>query len=394
MAQEHNFTLYEGEKLKCLRDHHAVYKYIPGHDPAKPLVAFVPGMAHNARIAYGGHAGHRSEDFLAHWFNHHGYGFLGISYPLETDPPMMPVSSSNFTIPEWGQQAADAIDAVITEHNLSRSVVVLVWSMGGKILQPVTVAAKRLGIAIELFISLAATPALPGLLTAVSKTQLDKTTAGYATKPFLEKAFLRQMDEQDKINHEIDEKDMVTQKNAAPRHIIDPTIFKRDYIGATPIGITASGFRYDAATKEFVKEDNEWQFMDDGQAHDYANLPAMAAIYPTSALDFRHAITDKATWSFLMIQRAMAKMTQDGTATAYQQIGDDGAAALSQARFRFQEMQRVVMNIPELMTAEILGNHFFFVGESGARQTVETVVGFLENLVTVQQDIAYELSSL
>lgn len=392
MTQQLGFTLYEGEQSAIFNDHPVVYKYIPGDDPSKPLVAFVPGMAHNARISYGGHEGYHSEDFLSHWFNQRGYGFLGISYPLDAEPPIMPTDSPDFTIPDWGQQAAATINLVITENNLPRSVVVLAWSMGGKILRPVTVEANRLGIEVKLFVSLAATPALPGLLT-VSKTHFDKTAAGYVTKPLLEQVFFRQMEEQDKINQAIDDQDAITQETPA-RHIIDPAIYKRDYLGATPIGITASGFRYDDETKDFVKENNEWQFMHDGQAHDYGNLPAMAAIYPTSGLDFRHAITDKATWSFLIIQRVMAKMNQDGTARAYQHGRDTSAAGLSLARFRFQEMQRVVMNIPEMMTAEILGNHFFFIGESGARQTTETTVGFLDNLVTIEQDIDYELSFL
>jgi pimeloyl-ACP methyl ester carboxylesterase len=393
MTTQPDFTLYEGEQSKILNNHPVVYKYLPGNDPSKPLVAFVPGMAHNARISYGGHEGYRSEDFLSHWFNKRGYGFLGISYPLDTDPPMMPTTSPDFTIPEWGHQAAAAINLVITENNLPRSVIVLAWSMGGKILHPVTVEAKRLEIEVKLFVSLAATPALPGLLTAVSKTHLDKTAAGYATKPFLEQAFLRQIDEQDKLNHAIQAQDTVIQ-GTGPHLIIDHFAYKSDYLGATPIGITASGFRYDAEAKDFVKEDNEWQFMEDGQAHDYGNLPAMGAIYPTSALDFRHALTDKSTWSFLMIQRLTAKLTQDGTARSYHYAENGSEEALWSSRFRFEGLQRVVLTMPQVMTTDIMGNHFFFLGRHGAKQTVETVVGFLHNLVTIEQDIEYELSSV
>lgn len=384
MATPPSFSLYEGEQQSLFDRHPMVYKYIPGDNTSKPLVVFVPGMSHNARISYGGHEGYRDKDFLSHWFNQRGYGFLGVSYPLEAEPPIMPATSPDFTISEWGKQTAAAMNEVITEHNLSHCVVILAWSMAGKVLHPVTVEAKRLGIKVGLFVSLAATPALPGLLPVVSKPQLDITPAGYAINPLSEPAFLRQLDEQAKMNQEDEQNSFI--------HIIDPVIYKRDYLGATPIGLAAFGFRYDAETDDFVK-DNDWHFIDDAQAHDYKNLPPMAAIYPTSALDFRHAMTDKATWSFLMVQRIASILTQDGTAYAYQQSGDILATTLSLARFRFQELQRVVLNIPELMTAEILGNHFFFVGESGAKETVETIVGFLDSLITIEQDIEYELSN-
>jgi thioesterase domain-containing protein len=381
MTTQPDFALYEGERSDILHRHPVVYKYLPGNDASKPLVAFVPGMAHNARISYGGHEGYRSEDFLSHWFNECGYGFLGISFPLDMERPMMPATSPDFTIPEWGYQAAAVINLVITENTLPRSVIILVWSMGGKILQPVTIEAKRLGIEVKLFVSLAATPALPGLLTAVSKTHLKKTAAGYATKPFLEQAFLRQIDEQEKLNHAIQAQE--NPDHAIKHHcIFDHETYKSDYVGATPIGLTASGFRYDTETNDFVKEDNEWQFMDEGQAHDYGNLPAMAAIYPTSALDFRHALTDKSVWSFLMVQRLMARFSQDGTARAYHYSEDGSEEALWSSRYRFEGLQRVVTTMPQAMTSEIMGNHFFFIGESGAKQTVDTIVGFLHTMIT------------
>lgn len=385
MATPPSFSLYEGEQQSLFGRHPMVYKYIPGDDTPKPLVVFVPGMSHNARISYGGHEGYCCEDFLSHWFSQRGYGFLGVSYPLEAKQPIMPATSPDFTISEWGQQTAAAMNEVITEHNLSRCVVILAWSMAGKLLHLVTAEAKRLDIKVRLFVSLAATPALPGLLPVVTKPQLDRTPAGYASNPLSESVVLRQLDEQAKINQDHEQKSHI--------HIIDPVIYKRDYFGATPIGLAASRVRYDADKNDFVK-DNDWNFINDAQAHDYKNLPTLAAIYPTSALDFRHAMTDKATWSFLMIQRITSILTQDGTASAYQQSVDSSATTLSLAGFRFQELQRVVLNIPELMTAEILGNHFFFIGESGAKETVETVVGFLHNLTTIEQDIEYELSNL
>ncbi|KAL2817903.1 hypothetical protein BDW59DRAFT_152356 [Aspergillus cavernicola] len=375
---ETSLKLYEGEQQKVVAGHPVVYKYIAGHnDPSKPLVAFVPGMAHNGRISYGGHKGYRGEDFLAHWFHEHGYGFLGISYPLDAEPPLMPATSPAFTIPNWGVQAAATIKAVIAENHLPQSVVILAWSMAGKILGPVTVEARRLGIDVQLFVSLAATPALPGLLPAVSKEQLDQTDSGYVTMPFLKRAFLQQLDEQDKINH-------LTEG----RRLIEPVTYEKEYFGATPIGITAFGFRFDNETKKFVPEESKWQLLEDGQAQNFGSLSAMAAIYPTSELDFRHGITDKATWSYLMIHRTMAMFSEDHRVHRLSQVKDSVSAdKLAAERSSFQDLQKIVLGIPELMTANILGNHFFFCGESGARKTVETVIGFLSSSIVVQRNL-------
>ncbi|CAG7972661.1 unnamed protein product [Penicillium salamii] len=363
--------LFDGEQLDTIGRHPVLYKYSPANDASKPLIAFVPGMAHNARISYGGHQNSRNEDFLSYWFNHYGYGFLGISYPIDAEQPIMPATSPDFTIPEWGQQAAAIINTVITEHNLARKVVILAWSMAGKILHPVSVQTRRLGIEVELFVSLAATPALPGIQPVVSKGDLVKTPAGYATKPELETRFLEQLDEQTYLNRHPDKIDGITP-------IIDADTYRRDYLGATPIGLTASGLHYDSDTSDFV-EDDRLQFLKDGQAHDFENLPWMAAICPTSRLDFRHALTDKATWGYLMVQRATSKFIIDGIANFYH---NDGPLELA-----FFELQKAILRIPDLMTMDIRGTHFFFVGVNGARNTVESVVELLDNLASIEEGI-------
>ena len=63
--------LYEDEQSVELAGFPAV-TYFRAGDAAKPLIVFVPGAHHAARIAYGGHKGGRSEDFLAHWLKEKG----------------------------------------------------------------------------------------------------------------------------------------------------------------------------------------------------------------------------------------------------------------------------------------------------------------------------------
>jgi hypothetical protein len=377
------FNLYDGEQSNIVAHHPVVHWFIPGRDFSQPLVVFVPGMAHNARISYG-HPGSHTKDFLAHWFHHYGYNFLAISYPLDAEVPIMPATSPHFTIPEWGTQAAIVISRVVKANSLDGKIIILGWSMAGKILYPVTDELNNLGLDVDLFVSLAATPALHGILPPVAEHHLDQTASGYSKRPSVKKTFRRHLDEQEQING-----------LAGSRFIIDPAIYEREYLGATPVGLTACGYEFDLHTGTFVKERNPWQLLADGQVHKFGDLPPMAAILPTSGLDFRHGITDKATWSYLVIQRTMSWLGRDPRVRRYLQSTEDSSQArLAIDRSHFQELQKVVSDIPELLTTEIMGNHFFFVGEFGAKKTVEIVIEFQRGLDTVQESLEHKLDSL
>ncbi|CAG8018605.1 unnamed protein product [Penicillium olsonii] len=381
-------TLYEGERL-ALNPHPVVYRFFPAERVFGSLVVFIPGMAHNARISYGGHPGSHAQDFLAYWFNDEGHSFLGLSYPLDSDS-LMPATSPDFTIPKWGLQAAAVIHDVIVGHRLPSRVIILAWSMAGKILHPVAAYCRELNIEVELFVSLAATPALPGLLPVPPRKDIVKTAAGYATKPSLEKKFLQQIEEQ---TNSRSGSERYLHRNDIPRHIligdqpiIDPVTYKRDYLGATPIGLTASGLRYDTEKNDFVEEE-PGKLMEHGQVHDFKNLPPMAAIFASSALDFRHALTDKPIWGHLMIQRATCRLIDEGISDL---CSEPGVAD----PIDFQQLQEAILKIPELMTMEIPGNHFFFVGADGARKTVDMVIILLGVMARHEREIKRILSTL
>ena len=355
--------LYDGEKLEMAAGHPVLTKFVSGDgDASKPLVVYVPGLANNARISYGGHKGSRSSDFLAHWFNHYGFPFLGVSYPLETEPEIMPPVSGDFSIRDWGRQVAVAMKSVVDEHALSSNVVVLAWSMGGKTLEPVTTEAKALGITVILYVSLAATPALWGL-----RSQLPGVTcspAGYWNSPFLDKDFVAQLREQNLIN--------------GGRVIVDAGVYRREYFGATPAASGGWGFRFSKEEGKLV--DDKWSLLEDGRADNFKELPIMAAIYPTSPLDLRHSIADKATWSFLMTYRFLADVQKVIGSRMSVEADDDAALTAALARYTplVERLRCLIHAIPERMITSIEGNHFFFVGERGARETAEKVILFLK----------------
>ena len=363
--------LYDGEKEEMIAGHRALTKFVPADgDASKPLVAFIPGLAYNARISYGGHKGGRSEDFLAHWFRKHGFPFLGISYPLDTDPEVMPPTGSELLLREWGRQAAVAIRRVVDEHGLSPKVVILAWSMGGKTLGPVTTEATALQLTISLFVSLAATPALWGLRKHPPRSHITLSPAGYWDCSFLHDRFLSQLLEQNQINN--------------GRTIIDEALYKHEYFGSTPVGSGGWGFRYDKEERKLVED--KWALLEEGRVDDYGQLPAMAAIYPTSPLDWQHSILDKINWGYLMVQKFVADVQKakethtapiDGT-------GEKHPIYIKQERNLLERLRAFIYEIPNRMVTGVEGNHFFFVGAKGAKQTAETVMLFIQEAENIQ----------
>ena len=123
--------LYEDEQLVEVNKIQTLYKFIEG-DKAKPLVIFIPGAAHLARIAYG-FLGGEKDDFLSYWIHQKGYPFLGVSYPI--DNPVYTKIYPSFNIQAWGKQIASLAKTMIKQKHLSNHVVVLAWSMGAMLKQ-------------------------------------------------------------------------------------------------------------------------------------------------------------------------------------------------------------------------------------------------------------------
>ena len=363
-------TLYDGEKQELLNGYPALIKFVPGDsDRSKPLVAFIPGLAHNARISYGGHKGSHSEDFLAHWFHKHGFGFLGISYPLDTDPEIMPPTGSELSLRDWGRQAAMAMKTVVKEYGLPVKVVILAWSMGGRTLEPVTAEATALGLTVSLYVSLSATPALWGLRKHVSPAHVTLSPAGYWETSILHETFLPQLLEQNQIND--------------GRIIVDEAVYKREYFGATPGGSGGWGFRYNKEENIVIKD--EWALLEEGQADNYGNLPAMAAIYPKSPLDWRHSISDQIDWSYLIIHKFIADIQKVKETRKVQIDGtEDKKAILDREVKLLDRLRAFIYDIPSRMITGIEGNHFFFVGAKGASQTAETIMRFIQDAESIR----------
>ncbi|KAK7903197.1 hypothetical protein LTR67_001214 [Exophiala xenobiotica] len=381
-------NLYPGETLSNINNAPCITYFRPG-DPSRPLAVFIPGAAHLARIFYGGHTGHSPADFVSHWFPQvGGYNFLAISYPLETDPATMSMSMSmpastststsstsnatnsqyhdyrpDMTVREWGAQAVEATRQTIAQHHLqTNNVILCVWSMAGKILQPYVLAARREpSIDIQFAVSLVATPAIRGVREKPALTP-SPTGSGYATAAGLSvRYFLTQLHEQNRLN-------------ASNKPIIPDDVYQREYLGNFPVGIGCYGVRWSETHQSFVDDPNMGYEVADEMS--YSELPFLCSISCHSPVDLRHSIADKYTW---------------GSMSTYKLFGGLSPAARAALQKDSEAGRKVIQlfhSAPERFCTAVEGGHHFFVGERGAKVTAELVLEFEKRLADFQKDLA------
>lgn len=349
MVASSSCHLYAGERLEEVSGFPTLYKFSPA-DPERPLVVFVPGGAHNSRIAYGGHPDSRQEDFLAYWLNKLGYGLLSISYPLESEPrEIMPPVAPGFRISDWGRQAAEVTRLVVDRRKLSHNVVLVAWSMGGRVVIPYTRAAKALGLTVELFVALSATPGFDG--ARPPPPGVRQTAAGYGTFDKMSRLFLEQMHVQNCLHG---------------RTIIPDDIYLRDYYGHTPVSLAGWGLRYSPG-QDFERD--QYTSTHDASVDSFDHWPPIAALHGDDLLDARHVLADKATWAFFQTHRLVSYIEARGLHS----VRDRGL---------WNALTELVNSFCGQMSSQIHGSHYFFVGEQGARETAEALVRHLEQTRT------------
>ncbi|KAL2819307.1 hypothetical protein BDW59DRAFT_122749 [Aspergillus cavernicola] len=354
--------LYPGEVLDTIAGFPTVYHYrsADNHDVEnpKPLVVCVTGGLHLGRIFYGGHTGSRPSDFLTYWLNKNGFGVLSLSYPLETDPIVMPLSGAEFRIPDWGRQAAMTTKKVIDQNSLSRSVVLISWSMGGRMVVPFTITAKELGFDVQQYISFAATPGFSSIRPL--SPGITCSGAGYFKVPPHLDVFCQQLDEMETFN--------------GGRNVIPRDIYLREYVGGTPINLIGLGLKY-AGKGAFIHD--EVPHEEDTRVLDIANFPLITALFPTSILDASHALADKASWGFLLTYKLESL------------IGKEGIRSV-QGSSKWQRLADLIHSAPGRLCLPVQGNHFFFVGEDSAGEIADKVAKLVEDASAFQNEL-YEL---
>lgn len=415
-------TLYSGEALSSSNGAPTLTYFQRGY-PHRPLCVLIPGAAHLARVFYGGHRGHDSKDFLAHWlvgstlnpsiresnpesssdFGPSGYNVLAISYPLESSPAIMPPTRPDFTVREWGEQAAEVTERVMMQERLSRDagIILLVWSMAGKVIAPFTSAARERGLDVRFVVSLAATPALRGLKRKPPPPTFSN--AGYVHGGYVSNEyFLKQLHEQRVINSGDSDRDRfinplrdencraVSKDNANVGNFIVPDdVFIREYTGNFPVGLAAWGWRWspeeqapDVATGKkkgkLVDDPNAgFEVTDETMIED---LPPMCALYGDSPADLRHSAGDKSMWAFLIIQNLLGR------------IRAKELRSLTHDQERGKKVMRLIREAPERLSAEVEGGHHFFLGRKGAKRSAEWIVEFEKRVEQLKTQMSLGLA--
>ena len=348
--------LYPREELTVAAGYPALVRFESGR-PKLPLVVFVTGGGVLGRIAYGPPGG-RAADFLCHWLHEEGFASLVLSYPIDSRG-VFDTAFPHFSVTDWAEQSAEIIARYMDRNGLPANAIVLGWSMAGRIAEPLHAALRRKGKGIELFVAMAAASALPNTLPGLD--HLKPAASGLAS---IRGTFL------DWLLH------CLADQNATAGHVVlDADAFTREMTGDFPVGLAASAMRYrDGA---FVP-DPAGDAREVGTAR-YRAFPPLALMTHASALDARHALTDRSTWGVYITQQLCEGLV-------FPQA--DKLAALPSEKWT--SLVEHVGHAALRLSATLPGNHMFFLGENGARRTVQT----LKLLRQTAADIAGELSRL
>lgn len=333
-------NLWPGETMMHGGGYPAVTKFIKGH-PQKPLFVFIPGAHHNARISYGGHEGYRENDFLAYWLNRQKYNFLAISYPIDTKSGLFNESYPEFSVRDWGRQAAEITKQVVNKYGIEGPVIVLGWSMAGKVAQPFFEESKRLNIKFDFYLSLAATPPIPGI---VAKNKMVKMAeSGLADRKNDYPKWYQQVKENDAKNGHT---------------IIPEAMYESGYLGDISINQQAYGLRFHPGQNAFVRDYPA--DIEDTKGIEYGNFPLVAMLIPTSVLDLRHSLTDLSAWGIY---------NANGLYKDYsRRIANSPNKPL-----RLHKIRSTIYSAQLELSESVSGNHFFFVGKSGAEETSRSI---------------------
>ncbi len=347
-------VLYPGEQLIKVNQYETLIQFTKG-DPAKPLVIFVPGDSHLARIAYGYPAGDK-KDFLAYWLHERGYSFLGISYPL--DNPVFTRHYPAFSIQDWGKQIASAAAQIIRNNHLGNHIIVAGWSMGGSVEEAVNAAAKHSGLTVDAFIGLAAVPPLPYIMQSGPYTANKILPNKLADRAPLTAIFTKLIEEQNQYN----------QHTVLPRDI-----YLKEFLGNIPAALTAEGYHY--RNGKFVHDINA--ALTDSGVYNFADTPWIALIRDDAQSTAKLSLIDPASWNFIRAEMIYKNY-----------LGKHDLTKLSAEKW--QGLFKLVNDLPDNLTLTVHGNHFFFVGEKGAKATADKI----EELAARVSQIKTELEQI
>ena len=328
-------------------------------EPGEPLVVFLPGAIHLARVAYG-HPGCRPEDFLAHWVAEKGWSFLAVSYPLDLVEPVFDDVDPDLGLAAFARAVAGAIDTMKAAGDPS-SVTVLGWSAAGNIAPRLRTELESRGIQLELFVALAATPAIPGLIfgsaaqaEAWASAEGSFTKAGLLAHEGL-RSFLPEL---------------VATDRRYGRTVIGQDVYERQYLGDMPLNLFP-GLDVQRQNGRVVQDYDGP--LAESRANVWAEYPLVASLQPTWVTDARHAVTDRHNWGLVVTNTLQASLV-------------DVIGGLSEVAW--QTLATLISSAPERLNRVIEGGHMFFVGDEGAKETIDIVAAMRNEAALIRRELA------
>ena len=337
--------LFPNEEIVTV-DRQGILVYLREGDPGRPLLVFLSGGYHLGRIAYG-HPDARPSDFLDYWLNASGLGLLAISQP--TDHPITGPASPLSCPAAWSKAAAQIVLGTLGS-NPAIPPIIACWSSGGLIAARLALDLAELGISIANLISLAATPALPNIAPQ------DPSIVALTPSGFVDLTRRRVQGPPSALFGF--EKQLLAQSELNGRHVITIDQYRRHYVANAPPQFV--GDLYTDGSQIFA---DGWRMGRELNGLDYSAYPLAGIIVPTSASDARHALSDIATWTFLNVQSVLARY----------RYRDDA----------WSQYLEIVQSVSARLARRVEGNHFFFVGEKGARASSEAITELTSEIAKI-----------
>ncbi|MGW3953108.1 hypothetical protein ACWEKM_19830 [Streptomyces sp. NPDC004752] len=313
----------------------------------RPLIVFLPGGGHLARVCYG-HPGADPTEFLAHALAAQGFPLLALSYPSTNN--VFPHAHPDLTIGEWAAAAAAVTAQVTADERLGGQVVVCAWSMGGRTAHPFTTAARQLGLHVDCFIALAASAPMlargpfPDGTAPLNADGLWDYSGYGLSREAMYRTWYRQ----------------VTDPDEGGGPIMTEQEYHRYYCGLHSVGLRGELQIFDG-TSSVTSLDNYETASGHGR---WEEFPLCAAIAPTSRHDAISSLTNHLRWPLVTMEKLARTLP-------------------ASAADRWPEILRLAHRAPEILTRTVPGNHFFFLGRRGAHATAEAIV----ELITATGDL-------
>lgn len=355
MAITSSLSLDQHEKLIDLNGFQSLIQFTKGN-PKKPLIIFVPGNAHLARIGYG-YFGGNPKDFLAYWLNKKGYSFLGVSYP--TDNSVYSKVYPGFNIDDWGKLIIAAAKKVITKEGLSKNIIIVGWSMAGSIVQTANSAAQQNGLHLELFIGLSAVPPIPYIMKSSSLVMNKILPNHLADRISLYPYFYKWIEEQEISNGHT---------------IIPKDIYLSQFLGNIPIAIGAEGYHY--LNGKFIY--NEDETIKESGIFNFSKIPWITQIHDDSLATMKISTIDPYSWYFLLTQMLYQNY--------FKNVDSNSLGTVSS-----KKLYVFINNIPQKLTMTVHGNHMFFVGQKGAKETADKINLLINSANAVQKQLKQKI---